>query len=201
MNGTTRQIDTIKNSTILTFFEACIAIILLTLLFIPFLIIALVVKLTDRGPIIHWSKRIGKNNIIFMMPKFRTMQVNTPQLATHLMSSRKSYVTPFGKFLRKTSLDELPQLISIIKGDMSFVGPRPALFNQYDLIELRTKNNIHLLKPGITGWAQINGRDQVSISEKVQLEIEYLDKLSLFFDFKIICLTFSSVLSKKNISH
>lgn len=168
--------------------------------FLPFWIIVLLVKITSPGPAIHWSKRVGKNNHIFLMPKFRTMQMNTPQVATHLLNG-KSYLTPIGGFLRKTSLDEIPQLISVLKGDMSLVGPRPALFNQYDLIELRTKHGVHTLLPGVTGWAQVNGRDELSISEKVKFDTDYLKKKSLSMHFKILTLTALRVVLRNNISH
>ena len=168
--------------------------------FIPFWIVFLLVKLTSKGPAIHWSKRVGKNNVIFSMPKFRTMKIDTPQIATHLLDG-KSYLTPIGGFLRKTSLDEIPQLISVLKGDMSLVGPRPALFNQYDLIELRTKNGVHTLLPGVTGWAQINGRDELSIPEKVEFDTDYKKRKSLVFDSEIIFLTVLKVILRKGISH
>ncbi len=168
--------------------------------FIPFWIIVVLVKITSPGPAIHWSKRIGKNNQIFLMPKFRTMRIDTPQVATHLLDG-KSYLTPIGGFLRKSSLDEIPQLISVIKGDMSLVGPRPALFNQYDLMELRTKHGVHTLLPGVTGWAQINGRDELSIPEKVEFDADYLRRKSLGFDIKIIFLTALKVVLRKGISH
>jgi O-antigen biosynthesis protein WbqP len=155
-------------------FEIFFAVLLILVFFPLILLMAFLVKVTSKGPALHWSKRVGINNKLFLMPKFRTMEINTPQLATHLMAKEKSYLTPIGGFLRQTSLDELPQLISIIKGDMSFIGPRPALYNQDDLIALRTKFNIHTLRPGITGWAQINGRDEISIEKKVELEKEYL---------------------------
>ena len=164
-------------------------------------LIGLVVLFTSKGPILHWSKRIGQNNKIFMMPKFRTMQVDTPDVATHLLVRPEDWYTPVGWFLRRTSLDELPQLWSIIKGDMSFVGPRPALFNQYDLVELRTQNNVHKLLPGLTGWAQINGRDQISIEQKVELDAEYMKRQSFFFDLKIVLLTFFKGFRDKSISH
>jgi O-antigen biosynthesis protein WbqP len=183
------------------YFSIIFAILLLIILIPLFLLIGFLVKLTSKGPILHWSKRIGKNNILFLMPKIRTMEVGTPQLATHEMQNERNYLTPSGKFLRKTSLDELPQVWSIIKGDMAFVGPRPALFSQNDLINLRTKNKIHHLKPGITGWAQINGRDEISIEKKLELEVFYMKNKSTLLDFKILCHTFISVLLKKNISH
>lgn len=167
---------------------------------IPYFIVWLMVKFTSPGPAIHWSKRIGKENDIFLMPKFRTMRIDTPQLATHLLDG-KSYLTPVGSFLRKSSLDELPQLWSVLKGDMSLVGPRPALFNQTDLKELRTKYDIHKLAPGVTGWAQINGRDELSIEEKVKYDKQYLDQRSLWFDIKIIFLTAYKVIMRTDISH
>ncbi|MBY0292286.1 MAG: sugar transferase [Alphaproteobacteria bacterium] len=165
------------------------------------LTIILVIKLTSRGPILYWSDRIGKNNIIFKMPKFRTMRVGTPVLPTHLMTSADRYLTPIGSFLRKTSLDEIPQLWSILKGDMSVVGPRPALFNQEDLIALRTQLEIHTLVPGLTGWAQINGRDSLPISEKVLWDKEYAQKRSFLFDCYIFVKTFQKVFFEKNVSH
>lgn len=171
------------------------------LLLFPSLIIAVFIKLTSKGPVIHWSKRIGRDNKIFFMPKFRTMQISTPQLATHLLKNGDNYLTPVGSFLRKTSLDEIPQLWSVIIGDMNFVGPRPALYNQNDLAELRTKYNIHLLSPGITGWAQINGRDELSIEEKVRLDKEYFEKKSVMFDIKILVLTLVKVFLREGITH
>ncbi len=176
------------------------ALIASVIFFLPFWVIVVLVKLTSKGPAIHWSKRIGKNNQIFLMPKFRTMRIDTPQVATHLLDG-KNYLTPIGSFLRKSSLDEIPQLISVLRGDMSIVGPRPALFNQYDLIELRTKAGVHVLAPGVTGWAQINGRDEISIKEKVKYDLEYFDKKSIAFDLKIVFLTAYKVLLRKNISH
>jgi len=165
------------------------------------IIIALAVKFTSPGDVIFWSDRIGVNNVIFRMPKFRTMNTSTPQVATHLLENPDTYYTSLGKFLRKYSLDELPQLISVLKGDMSFVGPRPALFNQNDLIELRTHNEIHKLKPGITGWAQVNGRDELTIPEKVNFEIEYMHKENLILDIYILWLTLLKVFKKEDISH
>ena len=182
-------------------FDILFAIILLIVFSFPMLIIALSVKLTSRGPILYWSDRVGKNNKIFQMPKFRTMKANTPAMATHLMKNPEQYCTPVGSLLRKTSLDELPQLYSVLKGDMSFVGPRPALFNQDDLIELRTKKGIHHLIPGITGWAQINGRDDLPIPQKVDLDEFYLRHRSFIFDLKTIFLTFSSVLWSRGVQH
>ena len=168
---------------------------------IPFILVAMAVRLTSRGPVLYWSDRVGRNNSLFCMPKFRSMRIGTPAVATHLLSNPKTYLTPVGSFLRKTSLDELPQLWSIFKGDMSFVGPRPALFNQYDLIELRTRAEVHGLVPGLTGWAQINGRDELPISQKVALDCEYLHRQSIFFDLKIIFLTAWKVLLWDNVAH
>ena len=174
----------------------------LFLIFFPLMLLtAIAVKLTSKGPAIHWSKRVGQNNQLFLMPKFRSMKIETPQLATHLMKDEKNFLTAIGPFLRKTSLDELPQLWSVLKGDMSFVGPRPALFNQDDLISLRTKNCIHDLKPGITGWAQINGRDEITIEAKVELDSDYLNKRSFCFDCYIILRTLYSVILGNNIKH
>lgn len=165
------------------------------------LIVILLIKLTSQGPILYWSDRVGKNNIIFKMPKFRTMCVGTPALATHLMTNADQYLTPIGSFLRKTSLDEIPQLWSILKGDMSVVGPRPALFNQDDLIALRTKLEIHTLVPGLTGWAQINGRDSLPIPEKVLLDKEYAQKCSFLFDCYIFFKTVQKIFFEKDVSH
>jgi O-antigen biosynthesis protein WbqP len=182
-------------------FDLILALIILALVLIPGILIAIAVRISSKGPALHWSNRVGRYNHIFSMPKFRTMRIETPQVATHLLRNPKQYETPIGPFLRKTSLDELPQLLNIFKGDMSFVGPRPALFNQYDLIELRTKANVHLLLPGLTGLAQINGRDSLSIPKKVALDIEYLKKQSLVFDVKILGLTFLKVIRRESISH
>ena len=164
-------------------------------------LLALLIKLTSKGPILYWSNRVGRFNAIFRMPKFRTMQVDTPAVATHLLSDSRQYLTPVGSFLRKSSLDELPQLWSILVGDMSFVGPRPALFNQDDLITLRTKYGVDRLVPGLTGWAQVNGRDELSIPIKVQYEVEYLQKQSFWFDLKILGLTFLKVVRRAGVSH
>ena len=166
-----------------------------------FLFILFLVKFSSRGPIIFWSNRVGTNNSIFRMPKFRTMQVGTPAVATHLLTDSSQYLTPVGTFLRKSSLDELPQLWSILIGDMSFVGPRPALFNQNDLIALRTQYGVDKLVPGLTGWAQVNGRDELSIPIKVQYEVEYLKKQSFCFDMKILGLTFLKVVRRTGVSH
>ena len=176
--------------------------LLLSVLFSPILCaVWIAVKTTSEGPVIHWSKRIGQNNTIFLMPKFRSMKINTPQLATHLMTNPDDYLTPIGSFLRKTSLDELPQLWSILTGKMSFVGPRPALFNQDDLVALRTQFGIEKLRPGLTGWAQINGRDELAIPDKVKLEVEYKERQSFWFDLKIMWLTAWRVLFEKGVSH
>ncbi len=180
-------------------------IVLVTMFFIvfffPMLIVALLVKITSNGPVLYWSDRVGKFNTIFKMPKFRTMMADTPAMATHLMKNPEQYCTPLGSFLRKTSLDELPQLYSVLKGDMSFVGPRPALFNQDDLIELRTKKGIHNLIPGITGWAQINGRDDLPIPEKVDLDEYYLNNHSFIFDLKTLFMTLLSVINSQGVQH
>jgi O-antigen biosynthesis protein WbqP len=170
-------------------------------LFMPILVIALAVRCTSRGPILYWSKRVGRFNRTFLMPKFRSMREGTPAVATHLLSNAGSYLTPVGTLLRTTSLDELPQLWSILKGDMSFVGPRPALFNQDDLITLRTENGVHELVPGLTGWAQVNGRDEVSVPEKVKLDAEYLARRSFLFDLKILWLTLLKVVRREGVFH
>ncbi len=175
---------------------------LLLLVFAPLMLFtAIVVKLTSKGPILYWSDRVGKNNSRFKMPKFRTMRIDTPAVATHLLKDPDCYLTPMGKFLRKSSLDELPQLSSILKGDMSFVGPRPALFNQDDLIALRTEKGIHKLTPGLTGWAQINGRDELPIPVKVDYDAYYLKNLSFLFDLKILVLTVVKVLRRDGVTH
>ena len=171
------------------------------LLLLPVLMVSVLVKLTSNGPILYWSDRVGKNNVIFKMPKFRSMKVDTPVVATHLLADPRSVLTPVGDFLRKSSLDELPQLWCILKGNMSFVGPRPALFNQDDLIVLRTAKGVHALVPGLTGWAQINGRDGLPILQKVDLDFEYLKHQSLWLDVKIIWLTFIKVLKRDGVSH
>jgi len=168
---------------------------------LPFVIIFLVVKFSSRGPGLYWSERVGMNNVFFKMPKFRSMQVGTPAVATHLLCDSSHYLTPVGSFLRKSSLDELPQLWSILVGDMSFVGPRPALFNQDDLIRLRTQYGVEKLVPGLTGWAQVNGRDELSIPVKVKYEVEYLQKQSFWFDIKILGLTFLKVIRRAGVSH
>lgn len=171
------------------------------ILLIATIFISILIKIDSKGPIIHWSKRIGKNEKIFLMPKFRTMHISTPQVATHLFKDQEMHITKFGSFLRKYSLDELPQLYSILVGDMTFIGPRPALFNQQDLIFLRRRNNLNNIKPGITGWAQVNGRDTVSIEEKVILELEYNKKKGIFIDSKIVVMTILKVITKTDINH
>ena len=165
------------------------------------ILISIIIKFSSKGPVIHWSDRIGQNNLIFKMPKFRTLKIDTPQVATHLLENPNSYYIPFGSFLRKTSFDELPQLISILKGEMSLVGPRPALYNQDDLIRLRSEIGIDKLKPGITGWAQVNGRDDLSIESKVALEKDYLVKRSFFFDIYILWLTFMRLIYREGVAH
>jgi O-antigen biosynthesis protein WbqP len=170
-------------------------------LFLPILFIAILVRLTSKGPALYWSDRVGKGNAIFRMPKFRSMRIGTPAVATHLLSDPGAHLTPIGSFLRKSSLDELPQLWSIFVGDMSFVGPRPALFNQHDLITLRTQSGVHELVPGLTGWAQVNGRDELPIPQKVELDIEYLRRRSFWFDVRILWLTFVKVLRRDGVSH
>jgi O-antigen biosynthesis protein WbqP len=170
-------------------------------LILPIILVALAVRLTSPGPALYWSDRVGRNNRIFKMPKFRSMRINTPAVATHLLHNPAQWLTPIGSFLRKSSLDELPQLWSILKGDMSFVGPRPALFNQEDLIALRTEKGVHHLVPGLTGWAQVNGRDELPITQKVALDVEYLQRQSLLLDIKIIWLTAKKVLVSEGVSH
>ncbi|HSI96424.1 MAG TPA: sugar transferase [Methylophilaceae bacterium] len=171
------------------------------ILALPIAIVTIAVRITSTGPILYWSDRVGKRNRIFKMPKFRSMRVDTPPVATHLLTDPALYLTPIGSFLRKSSLDELPQLWSIIKGDMSFVGPRPALFNQDDLIALRTEYRVHELVPGLTGWAQINGRDELPIPDKVKLDREYLLRQSFWFDIKILWLTLIKVMHRDGVSH
>ena len=182
-------------------FDLIILLICLSVFIFPIIFIYISIRITSGKNVIYWSDRIGKDNIIFKMPKFRTMKANTPSVATHLLKKPESWITPIGKILRKLSLDELPQLWSILKGEMSFVGPRPALFNQNDLIKLRTKNSVHQILPGITGLAQINGRDELSISEKVSFDIEYLKKGSLVLDIQIILITIRRIFSTSGISH
>ena len=182
-------------------FDLIFATILGIILIMPMIIIAILIRLTSRGTAIYWSKRVGLNNNIFNMPKFRTMSIDTPVMATHLLSNEDIHYSPFGYFLRRTSLDELPQIFSILRGDMSFVGPRPALFNQDDLITLRTEKGVDKLLPGITGWAQVNGRDELSIPDKVALDAEYLNRQSFWFDIKILRMTFLRVVNRDGVSH
>jgi O-antigen biosynthesis protein WbqP len=177
------------------------ALCLLFVFSVPMLIVAALIKLTSKGPVLYWSDRVGKNNTIFKMPKFRTMRTDTPAVATHLMTNPDQYLTPIGKFLRKSSLDELPQLINIMKGNMSFVGPRPALFNQDDLVSLRTQKGIHALTPGLTGWAQINGRDELPIPVKVSFDEYYLNHQSFLFDLKILFMTIFKVVRREGVTH
>ena len=182
-------------------FDICLGCLAVLILFVPVLLVAIAVRLTSKGPALYWSDRVGRNNVIFKMPKFRSMRVGTPAVATHLLADASSHLTPIGSFLRKSSLDELPQLWSILAGNMSFVGPRPALFNQQDLIALRTEQGVHTLVPGLTGWAQVNGRDELPIPEKVKLDAAYLKRQSLWFDIRILWLTFVTVLDRDGVSH
>ena len=183
------------------FFDLILGLFAAFVLLLPVVFVAVAVRFTSRGPALYWSDRVGRNNKIFKMPKFRSMRVGTPAVATHLLADPKTHLTPIGSFLRKSSLDELPQLWSILVGDMSFVGPRPALFNQYDLIELRTQFGVHQLVPGLTGWAQVNGRDELAIPDKVKLDADYLRRQSMWFDICILWLTFLKVLRKDGVSH
>jgi len=181
--------------------DVCLGLLAIAIALIPLLCIALLVRITSPGSVLYWSNRVGRGNHIFKMPKFRSMRVDTPVAATHLLQSPSQWLTPIGSFLRRTSLDELPQLWSILRGDMSFVGPRPALFNQGDLIRLRTDAGVHELLPGLTGWAQVNGRDELSIPDKVKLDAEYLEKCSVGFDLFILWLTLLRVLRRDGVSH
>jgi O-antigen biosynthesis protein WbqP len=182
-------------------FDLFLCFIAFIFLFILILPIALLVIFTSKGPVIFWSKRVGQNNHLFLMPKFRSLRVDAPEVATHLLNNPDQWLTSVGHFLRKSSLDELPQMWSIFKGDMSFVGPRPALYNQDDLIALRTLAGVHILKPGLTGWAQVNGRDELSIPEKVKLDQVYLQRQSFWFDAYIIWMTFLKVLRRDGVLH
>lgn len=182
-------------------FDLTLALMLSVLLALPIALIALAIRLTSAGPAVYWSNRVGRDNKIFRMPKFRSMRTDTPAVATHLLQNPEQYITPVGKFLRKTSLDELPQLWSILVGDMSFVGPRPALYNQDDLIALRTERGVHTLMPGLTGWAQINGRDELPIPQKVEFDAQYLQRRSFWFDLRIMALTAWRVLRRSGVSH
>jgi O-antigen biosynthesis protein WbqP len=182
-------------------FDLAVALVAAVFLALPIVITALAVRLTSPGPALYWSERVGRHNRIFKMPKFRSMRIDTPAVATHLLQNPERWLTPIGSFLRQSSMDELPQLWSILRGDMSFVGPRPALFNQDDLIALRTEKGVHELVPGLTGWAQVNGRDELPIPQKVQLDAEYLERRSLLFDMKIIWMTALKVLARDGVSH
>lgn len=182
-------------------FDVVLASGVAVVLALPILLIALLVRLTSPGPALYWSDRVGRDNRIFRMPKFRSMRIDTPAVATHLLENPDQWLTPIGSFLRKSSLDELPQLWSILSGDMSFVGPRPALFNQDDLIALRTEKEVHRLVPGLTGWAQVNGRDDLPIPKKVALDTEYLHRQSFFFDLKVLWLTFLKVITRDGVQH
>lgn len=182
-------------------FDLVLAIFLAALFAVPLIVLALAVRLTSSGPALYWSDRVGRDNHIFKMPKFRSMRADTPAVATHLLENAHSFLTPIGSFLRRSSLDELPQIWSILVGDMSFVGPRPALYNQDDLINLRTEKQVHTLTPGLTGWAQINGRDELLIPVKVDLDVEYMQKQSFFFDVYILYLTFIKVLHRSGVAH
>ncbi len=182
-------------------FDLAVALVAALFLALPIVFVALAVKLTSPGPALYWSDRVGRHNRIFKMPKFRSMRIDTPAVATHLLQNPDQWLTPIGSFLRKSSLDELPQLWSILKGDMSFVGPRPALFNQEDLIVLRTEKGVHELVPGLTGWAQVNGRDELPIPQKVELDAEYLQRRSLLFDLKVLWITALKVPARDGVSH
>ena len=182
-------------------FDLCLGLSAAAILLLPVTVVALAVRLTSKGPALYWSDRVGRDNRIFRMPKFRSMRVGTPAVATHLLQDPDVHLTPIGSFLRRSSLDELPQLWSILKGDMSFVGPRPALFNQDDLIALRTASDVHHLLPGLTGWAQVNGRDELPIPEKVKLDVQYLQQRSLWFDIRILWLTFVKVARRDGVIH
>lgn len=182
-------------------FDLLLAVAASVVLAIPVLLVAVAVRLTSAGPALYWSDRVGRHNKLFKMPKFRSMRVGTPAVATHLLADPKSHLTLIGSFLRKSSLDELPQLWSILKGDMSFVGPRPALFNQKDLMDLRTAQGVHVLVPGLTGWAQVNGRDELPIPQKVALDAEYLVRMGIWFDIQILWMTFLKVVRRDGVSH
>lgn len=181
--------------------DLCGGALALLLLAAPIVVVAILVRLTSKGTVLYWSDRVGRNNAIFKMPKFRTMRMDTPAVATHLLPDPKSFLTPIGGFLRKSSLDELPQLWSILAGDMSFVGPRPALYNQADLIALRTEQGVAALTPGLTGWAQVNGRDELPIPQKVAFDVQYLQRQSFWFDMRIIWLTFVKVIRRDGVTH
>jgi O-antigen biosynthesis protein WbqP len=182
-------------------FDLALGLMSVVVLLVPIALVAVAVRLTSPGAALYWSDRVGRNNKIFKMPKFRSMRVGTPAMATHLLANPEAHLTPIGSFLRKSSLDELPQLWSILVGDMSFVGPRPALFNQQDLIDLRAQKGVDVLVPGLTGWAQVNGRDELPIPRKVELDAEYLMRQSFWFDIKILWLTFLKVVQRDGVSH
>ena len=182
-------------------FDLALVVVLLSLLVIPMLFVTIAVLLSSRGRVLYWSDRVGTGNVVFKMPKFRSMRMETPDVATHKMTNPKEFLTPIGGFLRQNSLDELPQLFSILKGDMSFVGPRPALFNQEDLIALRAEKGVDMLVPGLTGWAQVNGRDELPIPEKVALDVKYVERQSFWFDMKILWMTFVKVMRRDSVSH
>jgi O-antigen biosynthesis protein WbqP len=181
--------------------DLCLGLCAAVFFIVPFCLLALLVKLTSKGPILYWSDRVGRGNQLFSMPKLRTMRTDTPVVATHLLTNPQQFLTPIGGFLRKSSLDELPQLLCIIRGDMSVVGPRPALFNQHNLIEMRTEKGVHQVRPGLTGWAQVNGRDELPLPEKVRLDADYLRMQSTTFDLKVILLTILKVLRRDGIVH
>lgn len=181
--------------------DLCLGLIATVVFFVPFCLLAILVKLTSKGPVLYWSDRVGRDNNLFSMPKLRTMRTDTPVVATHLLANPQQFLTPVGAFLRKSSLDELPQLFCIIRGDMSVVGPRPALFNQHNLIEMRTQQGVHELRPGLTGWAQVNGRDELLLPEKVRLDVDYARLQSIAFDFKVILLTVLKVVRRDGIVH
>jgi O-antigen biosynthesis protein WbqP len=195
-----RRVSTLENR-LKRVTDLLLALAFVPLLTLPMLLIALAVKLTSKGPVLYWSDRVGRNNRIFRMPKFRSMRCDSPEVATHLLSDPSTYLTRIGPFLRKTSLDELPQLFSILVGDLSFVGPRPALHNQHDLVCMRTERGIHELVPGLTGWAQIRGRDQLSMPVKVKYDCEYLQKRTYWLDLKILVLTVVNVLRRDGVAH
>ena len=182
-------------------FDLLLALCAAVVLVLPIAVVAVAVRLTSQGPVLYWSDRVGRGNKIFKMPKFRSMRIGTPAVATHLLQNPKAYLTPIGSFLRKSSLDELPQLWSILVGDMSFVGPRPALFNQQDLIAMRTEHDVHRLMPGLTGWAQVNGRDELPLQDKVNLDVSYLQQQSFWFDVRILWMTFVKVLRRDDVAH
>ena len=182
-------------------FDLVTGAVLLVLLATPMLVIAIAVRVSSEGPALYWSYRVGRNNKIFIMPKFRSMLITAPPLATHLLENPEAYLSPIGGFLRRNSLDEFPQLFSVLMGNMSFVGPRPALFNQNNLIDMRTKKGVNKILPGITGWAQVNGRDRLSIPDKVALDVEYLNRQSFWFDIKILWITFLKVFNRDGVSH